>query len=70
MVGNGGQEVQQQYLRVLQRTWCLVRKTCYGSEEERGRMEHGRKFPGQGKKQCRRGGLLHQEELKRVRETS
>jgi hypothetical protein len=33
-------------------------------------MEHGRKFPGQGKRQCRRGGLLHREELERGRETS
>ena len=70
MVENGGQGVQQQHLRGLQMILCLARKTCYALEEERGRMVHGRKFPGQGRRQCRRGGLLRREELGRVRETN
>ena len=70
VVGNGGPEVQQQHLLALQRIWCLGSKTCYTLEEERGRMEHGRNFRGQGKRLRRRGGHLHPEELGRVRENS
>jgi hypothetical protein len=70
VVGNEGQGGQQRHLRALQRIWRLGSKTCYTLERERGRMEDGRRFPGQGKRRCRRGGLLHPEELERVRENS
>lgn len=66
VVGNGGQGVQQQHLRALQRVWRLGSKFCYTF----GRMGHGRKFRGQGKRQCRREDLPHPEELGRARENS
>ena len=71
VAGNGGRGGQQQHLRALWRTWRLESRTLCTLEGGRGRMEeHGRKLPGQGKRQCRRGDRLPPEELERVRENN